>query len=123
MIIIRSTHDILRHPWKINFSEQTQISGTKIPLSWQSPQEITLDDVTFWEQLYFQPGNMGIYVAWSPYAEFYMVVHNLYSYAARGILTFTGNSAHEQLQNYVIPLQINLTVRRVWTASAPLHQK
>ena len=119
-MIIRPTYDILRNPWKNDFSDCTQTAITKLPPSWQSPQEITIDDVIFWEQLYFKPGNIGIYVAWNPYTEFYMVVHNLYSYTAHGIKTFVGDSAHEKLLNYVAPFKINLEVKKVWVESAPL---
>ena len=122
MLIIRSTHDILHNPWKNNFSDCTQTTIMKLPPSWQSQQEITVDDVIFWEQLYFQPGNIGIYISWNPYTEFYMVVHNLYSYATHGIKTFNGNFAHKKLLSYIAPFKINLEEKKIWVESTTPRQ-
>ena len=120
MLIIRSTQNILNHPWKSNFVDCTT-TITKIPPAWSQDREMLLTDVVFWEQLYFKPGNIGIYVSWSPYAEFYMIVHNLYSHLDNSIETFYGPTAYEQVVYQAATLGVILQPKNVWVESTPLY--
>jgi hypothetical protein len=38
---------------------------------WTYDREMTIDDVDLWELIY--EGKFGVYAAWSPYAEFYLM--------------------------------------------------
>ena len=119
MLIIRSTHDILTQPWKLDFSNYTQPTNAKIPPGWDQDREITVDDVAFWEQIYHTPGSLGIYASWSPYAEFYMIVYNLFSHLDQGIQTFVGPDAAEQVSRQAAVFGIDLTQKKIWVESTP----
>jgi len=119
MLIVRSTHDILTHPWKLDFSSHTIPTNTKMPPGWNQDREMGMNDVSFWEQIYYAPGSLGIYVSWSPYAEFYMIVYNLFSYLDQGIQTFSGPDAAERVSRQAAVFGINLPSKNIWVESTP----
>lgn len=80
---------------------------------------MNISDVSLWEQLYYSPGSIGIYVAWRPYAEYYMIVHNLFSHTKQGIETFYGPTAYQEVQRRAASLGISITDTKVWVESAP----
>jgi hypothetical protein len=121
MLIIRSTHDILTQPWKLDFSDNTRSTNTTIPPGWDQDREITVPDVAFWEQIYHAPGSLGIYVSWSPYAEFYMIVYNLFGHLDQGIQTFYGPDAAEQLSRQAAVFGIDLQSKNIWVESTPFN--
>ena len=73
MPIFKSTVDLLSNPW--TNAEET----VELPLKeeWLSTIAPTFDNINTWEQIYFQAGNIGVYAAWSPYVELYVIVYNL----------------------------------------------
>jgi hypothetical protein len=115
--IVRSTSDILNSPWKKDFSKYTVSTHRSIPPAWDSSAPITIEDVSFWEQLYYTPGTIGIYVAWSPYVEFYLIVYNLYSHLDQGIETFCGVNAYNDVSVRAAQLGINLVPTVIWANS------
>jgi hypothetical protein len=119
MLIVRSTHDILNQPWKLDFSSYTRPTNTKIPPGWNQDREMVVNDVSFWEQIYYAPGSLGIYVSWSPYTEFYMIVYNLFSHLDQGIQTFSGPDAAEQVSRQAAIFGIELPSKNIWINSAP----
>lgn len=121
MLIIRSTHDILNHPWKLDFSSHTRPTNTTVPPGWYQNREIAVSDVAFWEQIYYAPGSLGIYVSWSPYTEFYMTVYNLFGHLDQGIQTFSGLDAAEQVSRQAAIFGIKLPSKNIWVESAPLN--
>jgi hypothetical protein len=74
-LILRSTSDIFKDTWKKDFSNNQHNGQLLTSKEWDYSREMTIDDVSLWEQLYYKPGSIGIYVSWSPFAEFYMIVH------------------------------------------------
>ena len=41
---------------------------------WDNKRELQIEDIDIWEVLAEMSGPTGIYAAWMPYAEFYMIV-------------------------------------------------
>jgi hypothetical protein len=80
--------------------------------NWNEPS-IDVSNVMFWEQLYYKPGTVGIYVAWNPYTEFYLIVYNLYSHLDQGIKTFYGKNAHNEVKTLASQMGIILTTTTV----------
>ena len=103
-MIFKSTYEIINNPW----GRTEDIAVSKIPPSWNSERDISIDDVVVWEQIYHQPGNIGIYVAWSPYTEFYLVAYDLFTQTAAGLKTFSGAGAITEIQQLTSELNINL---------------
>lgn len=43
---------------------------------WDNKKELQVEDIDIWEVISEQGGPNGVYAAWCPYAEFYMIVNN-----------------------------------------------
>lgn len=41
---------------------------------WDNKRELQIEDIDIWEVIAEMSGPTGIYAAWMPYAEFYMIV-------------------------------------------------
>lgn len=92
------------------FSEELakENGGVYIPETWDwdGPAQITVDDVIIWECLFEQSGSSGIYVAWAPYANFYIVTEGRIV-----VQEFFGLSAKELLDKYCVANSIPVPVR------------
>lgn len=104
MSILKSTYQIINDPWSTVEDRLVQSQ----PPKWDKNVPLTFDDVVMWDQIYHQPGNIGIYVAHSPQEEFYVVVHDLFSKEEAGVKTFYGESAVEDILNLTSKLGIQL---------------
>ena len=115
MIKLKSTHEILTMPWK----ESTNCIpiGGKIPPTWKGNTPLTINDIHFWEELYYEPGNIGVYISWSPYEEFYLIAYNLFVNQKFGIETFNGADACYKVSENISKLGIILPVRSIYTNS------
>lgn len=87
--VLKSTYQIINDPWSI---VDDKVYTHQSP-RWNYDKPITFKDVVTWEQVYHQPGNIGIYIAHSPREEFYAVVYDLFSKESAGVKTFYGDSA------------------------------
>jgi hypothetical protein len=105
MPIFKLTREIMQNNW--DYSVKNHIAPPKTE-DWHNQRPITIDDVTIWEQLYYQPGNVGIYVAHCPYAEFYLIVFELFLNSKYGIITFSDLDSANEVYNTAISLGITL---------------
>jgi len=46
------------------------------PTPWFGQKDMTIEDVDFWEVLFESGGGNGLYAAWQPYGEIYLIRHN-----------------------------------------------
>ena len=106
MPIFKLTREIMQNNW--DYSVKNHIAPPKTE-DWHNQRPITIDDVTIWEQLYYQPGNVGIYVAHCPYAEFYIVVYELFLNTPQGIVTYRGTDAPSMVYNKALEMGIDLS--------------
>jgi hypothetical protein len=90
--------------------------STKLPaqLDWDYTRKATLKDIVLWEEIYRQPGNIGIYAAWSPYVEFYIIVYELFLGTGYEIETFYGSKAAEDIFKKAKSLGILLEVQKIY---------
>lgn len=94
MPILKTTQHIFNNPWDdetVNLSTSQQISskGEKVT----GKTKINLSKIELWEQIYYKKGNIGIYAAWKPYIEYYIIVHNLFINTTFGVEEFFGEDA------------------------------
>lgn len=80
--------------------------------NWDYKRELKIEDIEIWEVITNIPLHWGVYAAWCPYAEFYMIVPGLYNLSNfPNIETFYGKSAEkkliEKMKNFNIPYKIN----------------
>lgn len=107
-MISKSTFEILNAYW----DEKEDIVMYKSPPKWNTQLPIAIEDIVFWEQIYHQPGVIGFYIAWSPMAEFYVIVYDLFSHTPTGIKIFSGPDAVSQVLHRAKELDIHLPINR-----------
>lgn len=75
---------------------------------WDYKRPLNLEDIEIWEVLYEASGGIGVYAAWRPLAEFYMVI---YKY---NVKIFTGFQCNKRLTNYLDYLKIPYNLKKIW---------
>lgn len=112
MPIFKTTNDILSKPWNDNLLNQIQ----ELPLKeeWIKPNLPIFEDIVTWEQIYYQPGNVGIYAAWSPYVELFIITHDWFLNQSAGIEVFSGGDASENTKRRAQQLGITIPTNTVW---------
>jgi hypothetical protein len=112
MPIFKTTSNILSKPWDNNYSNQIQ----ELPLKeeWLKSSVPTFKDINTWEQIYYQPGNVGIYAAWSPFVELFIIVHDLFLASEAGVEVFAGGDASENARYRASQLGISIPTNTVW---------
>lgn len=82
---------------------------------WDYKRELQIEDVDIWEVLYEQTGSIGVYAAWCPYAEFYMVrVGWCMETQGYGVETYYGPEAQQGVKKRMKELGIPLFTNKVW---------
>jgi hypothetical protein len=100
MPIFKNTLDILTNPWSYEFSCENSRTPPKTN-DWNMERNITVDDVILWEQLYYEPGNIGVYVAYRPYADCYLITYNLFYCTI--LHTYTSNIYISEVKSIPLP--------------------
>jgi hypothetical protein len=114
MTILRTTEDILSIMWA---TDSTESPTTTPDVHWHYLREMKIEDVSIWEEVFRQPGNAGVYGAWSPHAEFYIIVYELFLDNKETIETFYGVDASKNLRRRAAELGIELPMHEVWIDS------
>lgn len=81
--------------------------------SWDYSRELTIDDIDIWEVIYEQGGGLGIYAAWCPYAEFYLVRTGWWN-APNDLETYYGPGAQDKVQKRMNDLKIPYCLNKTW---------
>jgi hypothetical protein len=111
MSIYKTTNHILSKPYEklpdnldLRFGHYRNNSN----LSLESPP--TIYDISLWEQIYYEPGFIGVYAAYDPYVEFYMITYNFFIDKAKGIETFFGADAVDKVIDKTKKLGVDLKI-------------
>ena len=72
----KSTQNILKDNSEIYDANWFDKPFLELPPNpqWDNKRQLQVEDVDIWEVIVEQGGGVGIYAAWCPYAEFYMIV-------------------------------------------------
>lgn len=74
------------------------VNGCPEQSVWIKNTDPKVCDIEYWEQIYHDPGNFGIYAAHDPLVEFYIIVYYpIADNSFNGILEFRGESAIDKL--------------------------
>lgn len=125
MPAFKSTKDILKQVDRNEaFNKNWMDSNTLILPSkktWDYKRELTVDDVDYWEVLVEETGGMGVYVAWDPYAEFYLITCGI-DYKKPPML-IEGKFYWERLiETYYGPGCQEKVFARAWELGLPLYK-
>jgi hypothetical protein len=90
------------HRWKTTdniLKDYKEYFSEVIPPSpqWHGNRPMSIEDVDLWEVITEMSGPVGVYAAWCPYDELYIVTN-------RGTIAaeFSGWNANKRLENYLI---------------------
>ena len=112
--IFKTTQEILNNPWQEYIEDPMVPNIVPQKLEWHDIRNMNIDDVEIWEQIYYRPGDIGIYAAWNPFGELYMITYNLYLETDFGIETFYGPDAASEVKDKAKQLGINLEINKIW---------
>jgi hypothetical protein len=127
MPFFRTTHSILKAPWESEYFDPNWMDSDTLVLPpsplWDYAREMQVEDVDIWEILWQAGGGWGVYAAWCPYAEFYLITHNV---EARGVdtmkwETFYGKGAQERLKKRLDELSIPYSQNKIWVDPEEMH--
>ena len=94
--MFKSTPNILENPWKHGVPNITYTSPPP-KTEWNYDRDPTIHDIILWEQIYYEAGNIGVYAAWDPYVDLYMVTYNLFINLPAGIKCFYGKDSIDKI--------------------------
>jgi hypothetical protein len=81
---------------------------------WDYKTELTFEDVDIWEVIYESSGGIGVYAAYSPYSEFYLVRPGLSQEIKFGFETYYGKNAEKKTIERMKELGIPYSLRDRW---------
>lgn len=120
MVMFRTTHNILKAPSEGDYFDENWMNFDTIQLppktDWDYAREMQIEDVDLWEVISEGSGGIGVYGAWSPYAEFYMVTNGLDK-----IETFYGVGSQKRLKKYLDSLGIRYPQNPIWVDSEDMY--
>jgi hypothetical protein len=129
MPFFKSTYNILKRVDHDEVFNPNWMDSDKLVLppkiDWDYSREMFIEDVDIWEVLYEATDGIGIYVSWSPYAEFYMITIGIdyknepffidkQIYWNKNIETYYAQGAQEKVFKRAKELGINLSVYKTW---------
>ncbi len=124
MPFFKSTYNILKRPDDDEVYNENWMDSDKLVLppciAWDYQRELNIDDVDIWEVIYEQSGGIGVYAAWLPYAEFYMITAGwkdlqIGDYVNDRIIeTYYGNGSLDCVKKRAKDLNIPLPSNHYW---------
>jgi hypothetical protein len=118
MPFFKTNYNIFTTPWEDELFDPNWMNSDKLVLppnpSWDYSRELQIEDVDVWEQIYFSSGGLGLYAAWCPYAEFYLITNNLFNGKQPMIETFYGPEAREKAYYRGKELGMPLSLNKIW---------
>jgi thiol-disulfide isomerase/thioredoxin len=103
-----SSDEIFNHNFDKNYCQH--ISSNNL----QTTADPSIADIEIWEEIYYEPGIIGVYAAWDPYCEFYLVYYPILSETNFHSLTFLGVDASDKVQKLLAKYDIQLVTYNIW---------
>lgn len=114
LMIFKSTYQILNNPWKEDVPNIDPYPSVCPPsTSWKNQHPIKLNDVELWEQIYYEPGVIGVYAAWNPKDELYLITYNCFLGEDGGYKLCYGNTAVDNIIEELRLLEVNISVSTI----------
>lgn len=116
MNILRTLQSIKNNLWGSDTDGECIVnSSSPIPSyeEWDYSESVDINKIKLWEQLYHDPGNLGLFVAWSPYIELYILVYYPFLDTKNGIQIFYGKDACYDVSAIMKELSIRFEVGKI----------
>lgn len=119
MPFFKTTKDILITPWEDELWDDNWMDSDKLKLpptyQWDYSRELQIEDIEIWEVLYQATGGIGVYAAWLPYAEYYMITTGWeMAKIGMGIETYYGKGAQQKVAQKMQEMGIPFATYKVW---------
>jgi hypothetical protein len=132
MPFFKTTHNILFKPDEDESYNPNWFDAPFLTLpeteEWSYEREMKIEDVDLWEVIAQNGGNIGVFAAWKPYAEFYLVtigtdfrhsktaLLNKKSYNYNDVFweTYYGADAIKKVRKRAKELGMELPINQVW---------
>jgi hypothetical protein len=93
--------------------------------NWDYSRELSVDDIDIWEVIYEASDGIGVYAAYRPYAEMYMItigfdssvdprIYGDFLYPHKIVETYYGKNAQKMVQERMIQLGIPFSTNYIW---------
>lgn len=119
MPVFKSTYNILKKSDEDEVFNPNWMDSDKLILppktDWDYQREMQIEDVNIWEVIVDRGGQWGVYAAWDPYAEFYMVMPGWELLEKGwGVETYYGPSASDRAQKRMAELGMPVSSHITW---------
>jgi hypothetical protein len=122
MPFFRTTKNIFVDPWNDELYNENDLNLNKVfNKKWDYKRDMKIEDVDIWEQIYLESGGTGLYAAWSPYAEFYLITNKIYyNCCENSIETFYGPGSGQKAYKKAIEMGMNIKLNKVWVDNSDM---
>lgn len=132
MPFFKSTYNILKKPDEDEVFDPNWMDSDTLKLppggqddvknQWDYARPLKIADIDIWEVIYEASGGIGVYAAWKPYANFYMItsgwlsIQSNQSVNERIVEYFYGKNAQNDVLLRAQQLNIPLSLTPVWVS-------
>lgn len=117
----KTTYNILTKPWEDEAWDNNWMDSDTLVLppntDWDYARELQIEDISLWEVIYQQGGGLGLYAAWDPYAEFYLITQHNFAIKTNAIETYYGAGAQEAVQKRIKELGMPVAANPKWVSN------
>jgi hypothetical protein len=107
-----STSDIKNNSWsQRNYDKNFLLTPPSDP--WNLNSDPDLEDIRVWEEIYYDPGIIGVYAAWDPYCEFYIIDYPFIKDTDKRFLKFYGFESSDKIQKILKKYNIEIPLSTV----------
>ena len=128
MPIFKTTYNILTKYDEDELFNPNWMDSDKLVLppkkDWDYKEPLKLENVNIWEVLYEESNGVGVYAAYDPYAEFYLIttgfdrynykVINEFNYYPRYVEEYYGKNAQKNVIQRMKDLNIPFSLKKIW---------
>lgn len=118
MPFFKSTYNIFKQSDEDEVFNENWSDSDKLILpptkEWDYLRPLQIEDIDIWEVIYEQGGGLGLYAAWCPYAEFYMITNHLFKIGLGEIEIYYGPGSEKIAYQRSIELGMPIFLNRKW---------
>jgi hypothetical protein len=128
MAIFKTNRDIFTAPWEDELFNENwmdhDVPYAPPTVNWKYDREMRVEDVEIWEQICYKSGGIGLYAAYLPYAEFYIVTGKWIQAKPSNVECFYGPGSMQAAYRRAKELGLIVAVQKTWVDDKDLwlHQ-
>mgnify|MGYP001187763548 CR=1 FL=1 len=116
MNVLRTLDSIINNVWGDELGGKYELN-TGSPIAsyeeWDYTKSVDISKVKIWEQLYHEPGNIGLFASWNPYIECYIIVYYPFIKSNNGIIVYYGKDSCYDVSAVMKELSLNFDIFKI----------